>query len=115
MNSLVFEISADRMYRDLFWGLARIGPLVALAFLVLLLIPSWRRWGVLGLIASAAGAAVFTAVFHNIYALGIWENHDSAIRYLDESAFLAGFSASALAYVMVRLSTAAAARLVRRA
>lgn len=115
MSSLVFSISADRMYRDLFWGLARIGPLMMPALLVLLLFPSWRRWGALGLIASTAGAAVFTAVFHNTYALGIWENHDSAIQYLDKGAFLAGFSASAVAYMMVRLSTAAVARLVQRA
>ena len=43
-------------------------------------------------------AVLVAVVFHYTYALGIWAGHDSAIRYLDESALRAGFSASAVYY-----------------
>ena len=115
MESFVLRLSSYRLHRDLFWYLAALGPLVLGAFLALLIIPGYRRAVAIGLLVCAAGAIAVTVVFHYTYALAIWERHDSAIRYLDESAFRAGFAASGIVYVLGLLTCAAAARLARRA
>ena len=98
MQSFVFKLSSQRMYRDLFWCLAAIAPLFILVFVALLAVPRYRRVAAVGLLVCAAGAVLVAVAFHYTYALGIWAGHDSAIRYLDESALRAGFSASAVYY-----------------
>ena len=108
MQSFVFGLSSQRMHRDLFWCLAAIVPLFILVFVAFLAVPRYRRVAAVGLLVCAVGGAVLVAVaFHYTYALGVWAGHDSAIRYLDESALRAGFSASAV-YYGVGLSVCAA-------
>jgi hypothetical protein len=111
MESLVIELSSQRMYRDLFWYLARIAPLLAPVFLVLLAMPRYRRGAALGLLICAVGAIVLAVVFHYTYATTTWAGHDSAIRFLDQSAFLAGFGASVVAYGAWLVVCAAARRI----
>lgn len=98
MQSFVFELSSQRMCRDLFGGLAAIAPLFILVFVALLSAPRFMRGAAAGLLVCAMGALLVAVVFHFTYALGIWAGHDSAIRYLDESALRAGFAASAVCY-----------------
>ena len=107
MESFVIGLSSQRMYRDLFWHLSTIAPVFLLVLLVLLSVPRYRLSAALGLLVCAAGAVLVAVAFHSTYALGIWAGHDSAIRYLDESALRAGFSASAV-YYGVGLSVCAA-------
>ena len=97
LQSLVFALSSQRMYRDLFWHLATIGPFVLLVLAACLALPRSRRRVAAALLISAAGAVAFTVVFHYTYVLAIWGAHSSAIRYLDESALWAGFAAAAIA------------------
>jgi hypothetical protein len=99
LQCLVVEVSSQRMYRELFWQLARIGPLALFALGVCLALPRQRRIAAAALLASAAGAIAFTIVFHYTYAITAWGGHDSAIRYLDEVAMWSGFAASAIGCV----------------
>jgi hypothetical protein len=114
MRSLVSEFASDRLYRSLFWDFAAIGPWILAISLAMLLVPSRRRSAALGLLACIAGAIVAATVFHFNYALVIWRGHDSAIRYLDQSAFFGGYAASAVVYVVALVGYAASARLLRR-
>ena len=99
LQCLVVGLSSDRMYRGLFWQLARIGPVALFALTLCLALPRQRRVAAAALLASAAGAIAFTIVFHYTYAMTTWGGHDSAIRYLDEVAMWSGFAASAMGCV----------------
>jgi hypothetical protein len=114
MESLVIELSSQRMYRDLFWYLANIAPLLLPVFLMLLAMPRYRRRAALGLVICAMGAILLAVVFHYNYAITTWGGHDSAIRFLDQSAFLAGFGASAVAYGACLAVCAAVQRIALR-
>jgi hypothetical protein len=114
MRAWAVEISSDRMYRDLFWLLANLGPIALCGMLALLAVPRYRRGAAVGLLLSAVGAGIVGAVFHYSYALVIWGGHDSAIRSLDTSALMVGFAASALVYGLGLVLSAAVARTVRR-
>jgi hypothetical protein len=114
MRSWAVEISSDRMYRDMFWLLANLGPIALCGMLALLAVPRYRQVATAGLLLCAVGAGVVGAVFHFTYALVIWGGHDSAIRSLDTSALMAGFAAGALVYGLGLVLAAAVARTVRR-
>jgi hypothetical protein len=114
MRAWAVEISSSRMYRDLFWLSADLGPIALCGMLALLAVPRYRWKAAAGLLLCAAGAGVAAAVFHYSYALLIWGGHDSAIRSLDTSALLAGFTASALMYALGLVLAVAVARPVRR-
>jgi hypothetical protein len=98
MESFVIGLSSQRMYRDLFWYLAYIGPLLLSVFVVLLALPRYRRVAAIGLVFCAVGAILVALVFHYNYAMTTWGGHDSAIKYLDRAALFSGFGASAVAY-----------------
>jgi hypothetical protein len=100
MQSFVNELSSQRIYRDLFWGLAQVAPLVLLVFLVLLLVARTRFAAAVGVVLSAVVAVTVGSVFHYTYATTTWGGHDSAIRHLDESAGMAGFAAGAIVYAL---------------
>jgi hypothetical protein len=72
MRSWAVEISSDRMYRDLFWLLANLGPIALFGMLALLAVPRYRRVAAAGLLMCAVGAGFAAAVFHYNYALVIW-------------------------------------------
>jgi hypothetical protein len=114
MRSWAVEISSNRMYRDLFWLSANMGPIALCGMFPLLAVPRYRRLAAVGLLLCAVGAGVVAAVFHYNYALLIWGGHDSAIRALDTSALLSGFAASAVLYWLGLMLRAAVARTVRR-
>lgn len=114
MRSWAIEISSNRLYRDVFWHLATIGPLALCGLLALLAVPGYRPVAAVGLLFCAAGAALAATVFHYNYALVIWGGHDSAIRYLDTSALHAGFAAGGFAYVLGLMVCATVTRLARR-
>ena len=111
MEWLVIELSSQRMYRDLFWYMARFALLVLPVFLVLLAMPRYRRPAALGLLICAVGAILVAVIFHYNYAITTWGGHDSAIRSLDQAALLAGFGASAVAYGACLAVYAAARRI----
>ena len=113
MQAFVNELGSQRMQRDLFWGLARLAPLVLLVFLVLLLVARTRFVAAIGVLLSAASAVGVGLVFHHTYAITTWGGHDSAIRYLDENAAMAGFAAGALLYALGILLRAGVMRLAR--
>jgi hypothetical protein len=98
LQCFVLTLSSQRLYRDLFWHLALIGPVLLLALAVLLIVPQRRAVAGAALLVSAAGAAVFAAVFHDTYAMAIWRTHDSAVRSLTTSALWAGFAASVITF-----------------
>lgn len=110
----MFWFSNGRPYPQLFWFFAAAGPLVLFGLLMLLLIPACRRWAAIGLLVCTVGAVAFTVPFHYNYVVPIWGAHGGAVRYLNENALLAGFAASAFAYVIAKLGYATAARLLRR-
>jgi len=92
------EIAGSQLYRRLFWYLVAIAPLFLLVLFALLAVPRYRLVAAIGLLFCAVGAVLAAVPLHYTYALGIWAGHDSAIRYLDESALRAGFAASAGCY-----------------
>lgn len=98
------------MYRDLFWLSADLGPIALSAMLALLAVSRYRRMAAAGLLVCA----VVAVAFHYSYALVIWRGHDSAIRSLDTSALLAGFTTSALVYGLGLVLAAAVAGTMRR-
>jgi hypothetical protein len=98
MQSFVIGLSGQRPYRDLFWQLATLAPVLLVVLLVLVAIPRCRRAAIMGLVLCAGGAVLGVVMFHYAYALAIWRRHDSAIRYLDQSAVRAGFAAGAVTY-----------------
>jgi hypothetical protein len=114
MRSWAVEISSSRMYRDLFWQSADLGPIVLCGMLSLLAVSRYRRMAAAGLLVCAVGAGVVAVAFHYSYALVIWRGHDSAIRSLDTSALLAGFTTSALVYGLGLVLGAAVAGTMRR-
>ena len=114
MDWLLAELSNQRMHSSLFWLLARSAPLLLVVLLVLLAMPRTRRVAAIGLLFCAVGAVLVAAAFHYTYAITTWGGHDSAIRFLDRSAFYAGFAASALAYGFGRRMGAVVAGLARR-
>ena len=114
MESFVIGLSSHRAYRDLFWYLATIAPMLLVVLLSFLFSSRFRRAAGLGLACSAAGALLFALLFHHTYALGIWRGHDSAIRSLDQAALLAGFAASAVVYAFGLSLCAGVVRLARR-
>jgi hypothetical protein len=111
MGSWAVEISSNRMYRDLFWLLATLGPIALCAMLAVLAVPKYRRVAAVGLLSCAVGAALAAATFHYSYALLIWGGHDSAIRSLDRSALFAGFAASGVVYGLALLVGATVAKI----
>jgi hypothetical protein len=100
MGAWIMELSAHRLYRDLFWLLASIAPGVLLGYLTLVLVPRYRRRAATALLLNTAVALLAASVFHVGYARVIWGGHDSAIRFLDEGALRAGFAASAMALAL---------------
>ena len=108
------ELSGQRLYRDLFWQLAAIGPFALTGFLVLLIVPRYRRAAAMGLVLGTAGAVIAASILHDNYSLVIWRTHDSAIQLLDTAAACAGFAASGLAYgtalIILRLARRAPLR-----
>ena len=98
MQSFVIGLSSQRIYRDLFWQLATVAPLILFILVGLLALPRYRRAAAIALPVSAVGAALVAGVFHDTYALAIWGGHGDAIRFLDEGAFRAGFAATAVIY-----------------
>ena len=114
MGSWAVEISSDRMYRDLFWLLATLGPIALCGMLAVLAVPKYRRVAAVGLLLCTVGAGCVAAVFHHGYALLIWGGHDSAIRSLDTSALFAGFAASSLMYGLALLVGATVAKVRQR-
>jgi hypothetical protein len=112
-QSLVLGLTSQRMYRDLFWRLAAIGPLLLLGIAVLLARPRRRRAAAAALLVSLGGAIAFALVFHATYAMAICRGHDSAVRYLDEVALWAGFAASAVAWACGYAICAGVRRVVR--
>jgi len=98
LKCLVAGLSSQRMYRDLFWLMARCAPFTLLALAACLALSRYRRFAIAALIAGAAGAIALAIVFHYTYATTIWGGHASAIRYLDTAALWAGFAASAYVY-----------------
>jgi chromate transport protein ChrA len=114
MQSFVIGLSSQRMYRDLFWQLATVAPVLILVLVALLPVARLRRAAATCLLFGAVGAAMVAIVFHYNYALVIWGTHDSAIRWLDVSAAQAGFAAGGLAYVSAATGCALA-RMARRA
>jgi hypothetical protein len=115
MEAFVIGLSSQRMYRDLFWHLASVAPLLLLVLLALVALPRHRRFGGVGLVFGAVGAMLVAVVFHYNYALAIWGTHDSAIRLLDTRAACAGFAAGSLVYLAGAMIYASAARLTWRA
>lgn len=115
MQSFVIGLSSQRMYRDLFWFLATVAPVLLLVILALLFVPRYRRAAAWALPVGAAGAILVAVVFHYNYALTTWSGHDSAIRWLDEAALRAGFAVSVGAYAVGRLACVTMTRLARRA
>ena len=113
MEAFVIGLSSQRMYRELFWHLASVAPLLLLLLLGLVAMPRHRRFGGVGLVFGALGAVLVAVVFHYGYALAIWGTHDSAIRSLDTSAAYAGFAAGGLAYLAGAMIYASVARLAR--
>lgn len=99
---LVAGLSSQRMYRDLFWLMARTGPFAVFGLAVCLALLPYRRFAVAALAVGTAGAAAFAILFHYTYATPIWGAHASAIRDLDTAALWAGFTASAVAYASGR-------------
>jgi peptidoglycan/LPS O-acetylase OafA/YrhL len=114
MGSWAVEISSNRMYRDLFWLLATLGPIALCGMLAVLVVPKYRRVAAVGLLSCTVGAALASATFHYNYALLIWGGHDSAIRSLDRSALFAGFAASSVVYGLALLVGATVAKIRRR-
>jgi|EndMetStandDraft_8_1072994.scaffolds.fasta_scaffold304277_3 hypothetical protein len=113
MRSWAVEISSSRMYRDLFWLLANIAPFALCGMLALLAVPKHRRAAAVGLLFCASVAALAATTFHYNYALLIWRGHDSAIRWLDTSALLAGFAAGAPVYALGLIVRATVRRMAR--
>ena len=113
MGSWAVEISSNRMYRDLFWLLATLGPIALCVMLAVLAAPKYRPVAAVGLLSCTVGAALAAATFHYNYALLIWRGHDSAIRSLDTSALLAGFAAGALVYALGLIVSATVRRMAR--
>ena len=113
MEMLIIDLRHVRIYRNLFWNLAMIGSFVVVGVFVLM--AARPRMAIMCFLVSTSSAVLVTCVFHQNYALAIWSGHESAIQYLDESAFFAGFAASALAFVFVRLGFAMTTRYWRRA
>ncbi len=113
MEMLIIGLRNVRIYRDLFWNLAMIDPFVVVSVFVLM--AARPRMATMCFLVSTSSAVLVTYVFHHNYALAIWSGHESAIQYLDESAFFAGFAASALAFVFARLGFAITMRYWRRA
>lgn len=114
MQWLVWQLPNHGLYAALGWRLAMAAPFVLAAFLALLFVPRYRRWAAAGLLLCAAGATLAATVFHYSYSLVIWGGHESAIRMLDERAFVAGFGASAVVYGMGVAVIAAVRRLMRQ-
>ena len=114
MEWLLAELNNQRMHRDLFWGLARMAPLLLLAFAGLLAVPRYRR----ALRPAASSFAPWGRSWSRWYFItptpSPWGGHASAIRYLDEVALLAGFAASAGAYAFGLSLGAAVVKLARR-
>ena len=115
MESFIIELSSQRMYRDLFWHLATVAPLLLVVLLALVALPRHRRVGGMGLVCGAVGAILVAVLFHYNYSLVIWGTHDGAVRSLDTSAAHAGFAAGSLAYLAGSMIYASATRLARRA
>jgi hypothetical protein len=101
VQASIFKLTGYRQIRSLLLFLSDIFPVVIVCLFIALILANTRQSPLYGLLTSTTGGAISAAFFHYFYVIPVWANHDSAIWYLDNAAFKAGFTITALIYGML--------------